>query len=377
MKPEISVGQSVFLTIGIPTWNRCTCLQRNLPYLITEVAKIRNINVEIFVSDNASTDDTELLCRNLSAQHPCVRYHRNTSNLGPNANFDIVMRKSLGRYVWLLGDDDRIMEDSLPRIISDIHAHNFPTVVVGGYRLLDTGRSAFLDKLTTPLHTDYRVFADYNAVHLAGKISVLIFRRDRVEPILDEAWPLVNTTRTPWPHLLWLMLTLARGGSVLVLPYSVTGEIEEDRYNLLWDGVTRARTVFNDYEACIRLIQAQLSPAQHRLLMESVTRGRGGEMLRLAALSGYLNSYWENLRYAWKTVLYFQSWENKARFMLYYLLPSILPNVARKGFAFLLAILLYGPTRYQRALEHVLTYKSHLGKTGREQKRRIHTGADL
>lgn len=73
--------------------------------------------MEIIVSDNCSTDDTQEIVENAIADGFLCRYIRNETNLGMDGNFVSCFRKAQGRYVWLLGDDDTIIIDSLVRIV--------------------------------------------------------------------------------------------------------------------------------------------------------------------------------------------------------------------------------------------------------------------
>lgn len=73
--------------------------------------------MEIIISDNCSTDDTQQIVEDAIADGFECRYIRNESNLGMDGNFVSCFRKAQGRYVWLLGDDDTIIIDSLVQIV--------------------------------------------------------------------------------------------------------------------------------------------------------------------------------------------------------------------------------------------------------------------
>ncbi|GAA4514402.1 MULTISPECIES: glycosyltransferase family 2 protein [Nonomuraea] len=65
-------------------------------------------NLELVISDNASTDGTEELCRDLAASDPRIVYHRHPENVGLLNNFVHAARVSRGAYVRWIGDDDRL-----------------------------------------------------------------------------------------------------------------------------------------------------------------------------------------------------------------------------------------------------------------------------
>ena len=72
------------LTIAIPTYNRLEKLKICLKRLM-EQKKIEQI--EIIVSDNASTDGTGEYMTELVKKTENIRYYRNTENVGPDKNF--------------------------------------------------------------------------------------------------------------------------------------------------------------------------------------------------------------------------------------------------------------------------------------------------
>jgi glycosyltransferase involved in cell wall biosynthesis len=87
------------LTIGIPTYNRSAFLRAALASALQQTSK----EVKIVVLDNASTDDTEKMVREYG---PRVRYERNTSNIGLNANFNRLVEYCDTEYFSWLQDDD-------------------------------------------------------------------------------------------------------------------------------------------------------------------------------------------------------------------------------------------------------------------------------
>lgn len=104
----------VLLTIAVPTYNRVEKLKFCLNRLLKEA---QGRPVEIFVSDNASTDGTEEYMRAFSAIHPEVTYIRNSENVGADRNFLNCYECAAGEYVLLIGDDDVLLPGALDRMI--------------------------------------------------------------------------------------------------------------------------------------------------------------------------------------------------------------------------------------------------------------------
>ena len=63
---------------------------------------------EIIISDNASTDQTEALCRDYAERDQRIRYFRQPANLGAEANFVYVLERAACKYfMWAAADDVR------------------------------------------------------------------------------------------------------------------------------------------------------------------------------------------------------------------------------------------------------------------------------
>lgn len=107
------------LTIAIPTYNGSKTILNMLDRLLLECDE----RVQVIISDNASTDETEQLMRDRKAKYTFVNYVRNEKNIGPDSNFLQCMRLAEGKYTWLLSDDDILMEGKL-KIILDFLARN-------------------------------------------------------------------------------------------------------------------------------------------------------------------------------------------------------------------------------------------------------------
>jgi glycosyltransferase involved in cell wall biosynthesis len=105
------------LSIAIPTFNRELKLHRQVIQLIHQIQVCDiSANVEIVISDNASTDRTFDIVNRINQENPCpikLSYFRNESNLGVDANFSLAILRASGVYVWLLSDDDELCDDAI------------------------------------------------------------------------------------------------------------------------------------------------------------------------------------------------------------------------------------------------------------------------
>ncbi len=90
------------LTIGVPVHNGERYLEEALRSIIAQ----ESVDLEVIISDNASTDRTPELCRSFAARDRRILYVRNDSNLGAAANYNRVVELARGEYFkWSAHDD--------------------------------------------------------------------------------------------------------------------------------------------------------------------------------------------------------------------------------------------------------------------------------
>lgn len=90
------------LSIGLPVYNGEKFIQASLDALLNQTFS----DFELIISDNASTDNTEEICRNYATKDQRIRYYRNPSNIGCACNFNRVFELSQSKYFkWAAYDD--------------------------------------------------------------------------------------------------------------------------------------------------------------------------------------------------------------------------------------------------------------------------------
>lgn len=93
---------SQLVSIGVPVYNGEKYLRQALESLLSQ----SHSNIEVIISDNASTDATERICREVAAKDKRVSYIRQQSNNGPIGNFNFVLQQAQGEYfMWAAHDD--------------------------------------------------------------------------------------------------------------------------------------------------------------------------------------------------------------------------------------------------------------------------------
>ncbi|MDQ2832349.1 MAG: glycosyltransferase [Acidobacteriota bacterium] len=112
---------SPLITIAIPTYNRSRYLRCLLDSLAPQLRPGSQHNglVELLVSDNASSDDTQATLDEHRHQGLVFRNIRNHTNLGADGNIAQCFTEASGQYVWIIGDDDVVLPGGI-RILIDL-----------------------------------------------------------------------------------------------------------------------------------------------------------------------------------------------------------------------------------------------------------------
>ena len=90
------------VSIGVFLYNEEQFIRETLGSLLAQDYP----NLEILISDNCSTDGTDLGCREVAAGDERVRYERQERNIGAAANSVRVLERANGKYfMWASGHD--------------------------------------------------------------------------------------------------------------------------------------------------------------------------------------------------------------------------------------------------------------------------------
>jgi len=92
------------VSVGMPVYNG----ESTLAAAIESILSQSFADFELIISDNASTDKTEDICRAFASRDDRIRYIRQSTNIGPANNFKFVLELSSGQYfMWAAADDTR------------------------------------------------------------------------------------------------------------------------------------------------------------------------------------------------------------------------------------------------------------------------------
>jgi len=102
------------LSICIPTYNRAEYLPMLLDSIIAQTGY--GCELEVVISDNASTDYTHVIADRYRERFTHFVYHRAETNQGADRNFLKVVEIASGDFCWLMGSDDVLEPGSVVAI---------------------------------------------------------------------------------------------------------------------------------------------------------------------------------------------------------------------------------------------------------------------
>ncbi|AJM91268.1 glycosyltransferase family 2 protein [Nitrosopumilus piranensis] len=95
------------LSIGLPVYNGEKSIEKSINSLLNQTFT----DFELIISDNASNDNTEKICREYAKKDSRIKYYRQDKNIGPLKNFSYVLENATSQYFMWAADDD-LWEDS-------------------------------------------------------------------------------------------------------------------------------------------------------------------------------------------------------------------------------------------------------------------------
>lgn len=285
LKPN---GSQPLVSIGIPTYNRSKSLIRALESALRQDYQ----NIEIIISDNASSDNTEELCQRYASKYPNIKYSRFPENLGPHENFKQVLKASSGDYFMWLADDDFIDENYVSECLCMLREND--DVVIAG------GRATFLsDGVVTGVGKRFNIISESPLIRIIrylwgvydNSIYYGLYRRCVTDP---DA--MVNCLAGDWFYI----------AGILVNGKALTSDNTHIYRNVGGASIS--------YESMIRILK-----------LPSVNRWFPGTMIGITAVKEVLfnNKNYKTLSFAERVVL------SSVLFCLFILVTGLYGNMRR------------------------------------------------
>lgn len=210
------------VSIGVPTYNRADLLKIALDSLLAQTYK----NIEILISDNASTDDTETVCREYGVKDSRICYVRQEKNIGQMNNYSFLLNKAQGAYFMWAQDDDWLNPAYLEVLVGILEEHSHYSVALSHYYEKRIGTSLTLPLRALTHNYTHQSHRELYERCLYGKVSALLlyglYRTQVMRVLYARQLPLSFNNL-----LLWMAETVlsAKIYSVPLLLYTHTQDV--------------------------------------------------------------------------------------------------------------------------------------------------------
>ena len=164
------------VSVGMPVHNGAATLARALAGVLGQSYE----NLEIILSDNASTDDTPAIARRAAEQDPRIRYFRQPKPIPAWENFRFVLDQAGGEYFFWAADDD-------------LHSPNFVESLVDALTAQPTAVLAVTDVVRFHADADPSTGTVTSTSGLAGRRSTTQLIRDVILSSCSEFYGLFRT----------------------------------------------------------------------------------------------------------------------------------------------------------------------------------------
>ena len=202
------------VSIGLPVFNGENFLPQALDSLLAQSFT----DFELIISDNASTDKTEEICKNYAARDTRIRYIRQTSNMGGLENFNFVLSEARSKYfMWAAVDDQwapEFIQLSLTALEDD------PTAVGAfcPYQLMEDETGVILKDIWKCNYEDYRPLIRLVKFtwHYRDTCIYGLLRRNVLNDLKFEPWSWINSS-TPYNIVYPMIYYLLSKGNFLLI----------------------------------------------------------------------------------------------------------------------------------------------------------------
>jgi abequosyltransferase len=266
------------ISICIPTYNRSQFLVELLDSIYESInyAGVSAGQLQICISDNASTDDTAEIVHYWNADHPTIplRLEVQATNGGPDRNYLAAASLATGDYVWFMGSDDTLPLDAVKVLLTEVQNGN--ELILGSRtncnsvmqplyhcrwfgnidrRTFDTRKSSELREYLT------------QATSLGAQFSYLssvIVRRDAWERVSTD----LSYIGSAYVHVQKCVDILRQGATLLYLTTSIVNNRGDNDYFASSGAVNRAMIDIRGY---VRL-SGRFDDPSHKLLFLTALR---------------------------------------------------------------------------------------------------------
>ncbi|HUG26227.1 glycosyltransferase family 2 protein [Piscinibacter sp.] len=129
------------VSVGMPAYNAAQTIRGSIDCLLSQTLR----NLELIISDNASTDGTWDIIDEYARKDPRIIAIRQRDNIGANGNYSAVFSKARGRYFKWASSNDWCAPQFLERCAAHLDEHPETVLVSPRTRLFEGALDRFTD----------------------------------------------------------------------------------------------------------------------------------------------------------------------------------------------------------------------------------------
>lgn len=200
-------------SICIPTFNRAIYLRETLDSIVSDELFLETDQFEIVISDNCSSDNTEILCEEYISKYGAkIKYKHQNENL-LDRNFIEVLRLASGKYAKLHNDNRKLLPGTLKYLANIIQCGRDEDILFFGNGNLS-------------IQGEELICADFNTfmmsvTYYSTWIGGFCIRKERFDLLKDPE----RLAKTKLLQVDWLCLVMAYGGKSKILNKYLLEEI--------------------------------------------------------------------------------------------------------------------------------------------------------
>lgn len=323
------------LSICIPTHNRKKFLAEALKSIISQASD----EIEITISDNASTDGTKELVRSFQKDFPRITYSRFSKNLGPDRNFLRAIELAKGEYCWFLGSDDRIEADGIKKVLHCLSIHPNLTGISVNATAYDINfeKTVYSTIPTTTRNTT--LFLEWEKclselfIYFGG-ISSHIFNREKWNMAVSKSCP--QKLFNAYIHVYLFSVMVIQNPTWLYLHESIIGSRRGNDSFMTYGLAHRFKIDAIGYPEILRALENFPKPnIRNKAIQKNILNRLLKEVVRSYAICAATNSQYIKERTAMrKTAI--KAFKSSATFWLsivwWFFLPSFTVKILRSAY---------------------------------------------
>lgn len=218
----------------MPVYNGGAFIREALDSLLAQTFT----DFELIISDNASTDGTEAICREYAVKDARIRYVRQAENCGVLANFQFVLDEAVGEYFMWAAADDRRHPDFIRMAETVLNTESEVGLVFCAMRtvnLLSGESRASVTGFSTTRRKFLRVL--FRLAQPCPSLIYGLFRKEKLSQVNLKQYDYFDLYLSLWfelnSNIRIIPLSLYTAGTNNIrIPYSMTGKLIDSRVYL-------------------------------------------------------------------------------------------------------------------------------------------------